>query len=58
MVAEIDMVVEKVIFLIQKVEYTTFYEFLTQFIEWTEKVLVDQHIVKIFDALVDNIVRE
>jgi hypothetical protein len=58
MVAEIDMVVEKVIFLIQKVEYTTFYEFLTQFIEWTEKVLVDQHIVRIFDALVDNIVRE
>ena len=58
MINEIQMVVDKLIVLIEKVEYTIFYEFLTNFVSAIDKFLVNQYILRIFDALVENIVRE
>ena len=58
MVNEINMVVGKVITLIEKVEYPIFFEFLDHFVSAIDKFLVNQYILSIFDALIGNIVRE
>jgi len=55
MAMKVDMMVDGVINLIGKIDYANFFDFLGDFVSALSKVLVESHIVPIFQALIENV---